>query len=99
MLKFKKFSQNVAISLKNLVIILTMSKKDQVKYDLDILKGFLFACVGGVFGIVGYAVMSVESLTRKQIILGSVVTFILFIALAIVFRGIKINRKKLRELE
>lgn len=76
-----------------------MSMKEQVKYDLDILKGFLFACIGGIFGIVSYAVMNVETLTRKQIVLGSVLTLVLAIALAIVFRGLSINRKKLRELE
>jgi uncharacterized BrkB/YihY/UPF0761 family membrane protein len=76
-----------------------MSMKEQVKYDLDILKGFLFACVTAIFGVVSYAVMNIETLTRKQIILGSVVALVLAIALAIVFRGLKINRKKLRELE
>ena len=76
-----------------------MSMKEQVKYDLDILKGFLFACIGAIFGIISYAVMNIDNLSRKQIILGGVLTLILVIALIAIFKGLAINRKKLRELE
>lgn len=45
-----------------------MSAKEQVKFDLDFLKGLIFACLGAIFGIVGYAIINIETLTRKQII-------------------------------
>lgn len=59
----------------------------------------MFACIGAIFGIISYAVMNIDNLSRKQIILGGVLTLILVVALIAIFKGLAINRKKLRELE
>lgn len=75
-----------------------MSKKEQVKFDLDILKGLLFACIGAIFGVIGYAIINIENLTIKQIILGLIVTLILVIALIIIFKVLAVKRKRLKDL-
>ena len=76
-----------------------MSVKEQVKFDLDILKGLLFACIGAIFGIGSYGIINIETLSRKQVILGSAVSIIIAIILAFVLKALAVNRKKLRELE
>lgn len=76
-----------------------MSMKERVKFDLDILKGLLFACIGAIFGIGSYAIINIANLSKIQIYIGSFVALVIVVALAFILKGLTINRKKLEELE
>lgn len=76
-----------------------MSLKERVKFDLDILKSVLLIVITALCAVFGYAITNIEILTKKQIAFGSMASFVLVIALALIIKALVINRKKLEEFE
>ena len=74
-----------------------MSKKEQVKSDIELLRNFLILVVTAIFGIIGYAIINIEILTLKQLFLGALALLILYVML--VFMTLKYfkARKELKE--
>lgn len=76
-----------------------MSLKERVKFDLDILKSVLLIVITALCAVFGYAITNIEILTKKQIAFGSMASFVLVIALALIIKALVINRRKLEEFE
>ncbi len=76
-----------------------MSLKERVKFDLDILKSVLLIVITALCAVFGYAITNIEILTKKQIAFGSMASFVLVIALALIIKALVVNRRKLEEFE
>ena len=76
-----------------------MSKKERVKTDLDILKNLLSIVITAIFGLFGYVLVNYSNLDKAQIIIGSVISVILYFALIVLVLQYLKNRRNLEEMK
>ena len=76
-----------------------MSMKERLKSDIDITRNFVILFATAIIGMLGFTIANIDSLSRKQIILGSVALFSLCVALLIFVVAYLKNRNKLEEME
>ena len=76
-----------------------MSMKEQIKFDLDILKNIFVIVLTAIFAMVGFGVANLKSLDKMQLYLGAGILFVLIVALILTIKGLVISRRKIKELE
>ncbi len=65
-----------------------MSKKDRIKTTLDFLKSLLFAFLMALFGVVGYAFVHIESLTKLKISLLAFSIVLIIVVITFIVKSI-----------
>lgn len=75
-----------------------MSKKEQVKFDLEFLKNAFAIVLTAIFAVVGYGIANIEALSKIQFYVGSAVLLVLVVALAFITKGLVASRRKIKEL-
>ncbi|SQC36286.1 Uncharacterised protein [Helicobacter fennelliae] len=76
-----------------------MSKKDSIKENINTLRVFSVLFVTSIFGVLGYAVANLESITILKMFVGVVILLFLVLAFVFVMLKYKEQTKILEELE
>lgn len=76
-----------------------MSKKDSLKENISTLRAFSILFLTSIFGVLGYAVANLETLTIPKMLIGIVILIFLVSAFVFVLVKHKQQVKILEELE
>ncbi|MGX2981927.1 hypothetical protein [Helicobacter sp. 23-1045] len=80
-------------------IIRTMSKKEEIKIKIDIMKGIMFALLTALFGIFAFVVVNIESINTFQAVACVLGVIAIAIFFWILIRYLLKNLKKLRKIK
>jgi len=73
-----------------------MSKKDSIKEQIGTLRVFAILFLTSIFGVLGYAVANLETLSILKVFIGAVILLSLVSIFVLIFT---MHNKKLKELE
>lgn len=76
-----------------------MSRKEQVKITIDLIKTGFFSLLTALFGIFAFLVVNFDKISRFQLIVCGIGAFLLIVIFAILLYYLVKNVKKLGEME
>ena len=76
-----------------------MSRKEIIKEDIATYRAYLLLLTTSLFGIIGYAIINIETLTATQMVLGVIVSVVLSASFGILLKKYLKTRKILEDME